>query len=210
MDYSSFDIYEVSTDRHFTPSTEPLSDIQSLITEGATTPLFVKAPKRGLVRYSKLEDSGVVQSFWDLNDCRETDLQFPFVVSSSDLDHREVLGVLNSELIVSFGTSLIGIETDKAEIVYQRLQQRLRFQMIVHPLSKQLNLLGFSECMEYEDVLGGFVVDFYRDSERITCIVSSESIQILSYINDSIASQEFIHEESTVETALEHVRTLFE
>ena len=45
-----------------------------------------------------------------------------------------------------------------------------------------LKQLSFSKSDEYEDSLGGIVIDYFKDNERITCIVSSQRIQILSYI----------------------------
>ena len=58
-----------------------------------------------------------------------------------------------------------------------------------------LKQLAFLKSDEYEDPLGGNVIDYFRDNERITCIVSSQRIQILSYIQGNFKEWNFVRME---------------
>ena len=64
----------------------------------------------------------------------------------------------------------------------------------------------FDEHVEYEDSLGGLVLDSYRNDERITSIVSNDSIQMLSYVDGSITTKEFKVESDSVLNAIEYLR----
>ena len=69
---------------------------------------------------------------------------------------------------------------------------------------------GFSEHIEYVDVLGGHVIDSYRGNDRITCIVSRDLVQVLSYIDDCIESKEFTIRDGTVLETMEYISKLLE
>lgn len=58
-------------------------------------------------------------------------------------------------------------------------------------LSDLLSPLAFSSSDEYEDSYGDHIVDWFREEERISCIVSSQVIQVLSYIDETIQEQVF-------------------
>lgn len=77
-------------------------------------------------------------------------------------------------------------------------------------LKESLSRYGFKEHIEYVDALGGLVLDAYRGNERITCIVSPESLQVLSYVNESITSTEFTRNRDDSLKAMEYLRTLLE
>lgn len=51
--------------------------------------------------------------------------------------------------------------------------------------------LSFLSSEEYEDVFGGRVVDYFRGVERISCIVSMEHVQILSFVNNVFGEKIF-------------------
>ena len=54
------------------------------------------------------------------------------------------------------------------------------------------------------------MLDAYRGHERITCIVSPESLQVLSYVNESITSTEFARNRDNSLKVMEYLRTLLE
>ncbi len=58
-------------------------------------------------------------------------------------------------------------------------------------LSNYLIPLGFTRSETYTDPYDGKVVDFFFKQERITCIVSEEDIQILSYVRGSFSEKVF-------------------
>ena len=77
-------------------------------------------------------------------------------------------------------------------------------------LSDHLNPLSFMSSDEYEDVFGGRVVDYFKDKERITCIVSKDQVQILSYINGVISDRLFKRTDKTKLIIIEYVEELLE
>lgn len=58
-------------------------------------------------------------------------------------------------------------------------------------LSNNLIPLGFRRSEAFTDPYDGKVVDFFLERERITCIVSAEDIQILSYIQGNFSEKVF-------------------
>ena len=58
-------------------------------------------------------------------------------------------------------------------------------------ISEHVKPFAFSVSEEYEDLLGGRVIDHYRENERISCIVSRERIQVLSYLGDAFFERVF-------------------
>jgi len=49
----------------------------------------------------------------------------------------------------------------------------------------------FERTEMYLDRFSGCIVDFFLSEERITCIVSAEEIQVLSYLNRELKEQIF-------------------
>ena len=58
-------------------------------------------------------------------------------------------------------------------------------------LSSILLPRGFERTEMYIDQFNGHVVDFFSDEERITCIVSAEEIQILSFLKGEFGERMF-------------------
>ena len=54
------------------------------------------------------------------------------------------------------------------------------------------------------------MIDFYRDYDRITGIISEAEVQILSNLNDEIKSKVFSRTNSTKLDVLEYIEKLFE
>ena len=77
-------------------------------------------------------------------------------------------------------------------------------------LSICLQPYSFGQPTEYEDTYGGHVIDFYRDYDRITGIISEAEVQILSNLNDEIKSKVFSRTNSTKLDVLEYIEKLFE
>ena len=77
-------------------------------------------------------------------------------------------------------------------------------------LSDRLNPLSFTSSEEYEDVFGGRIVDYFRDKERITCIVSMDHVQILSYINGAISDRLFKRTDNSKLIIIEYFEELLE
>lgn len=108
---------------------------------------------------------------------------------------------------ISIYTQLLARSTSLSA---QHIHTQTTYQAFFDMLQESLSHYGFSEHIEYVDVLGGLVVDSYHGIDRITCIVSFESIQVLSYINDAIASEEFLSNNEGSVQAIEYLRTLLE
>ena len=53
---------------------------------------------------------------------------------------------------------------------------------------------GFERTTPYRDVFGSWIADYFRVEERITCAVSPDRIQLLSYLNESIEDKRFDRE----------------
>ena len=70
--------------------------------------------------------------------------------------------------------------------------------------------LSFSPSAEYVDVFGGRVVDYFRGVERISCIVSTKHVQILSFINDSFGDKTFEQVTSAKLDIVKYVEELVE
>lgn len=58
-------------------------------------------------------------------------------------------------------------------------------------LSGKLLPLGFANSDMYIDSYQGHIVDYFRKNERITCIVSAEDIQILTYLRGEFNEEIF-------------------
>ena len=52
-------------------------------------------------------------------------------------------------------------------------------------LEEILEPCGFSGSESYEDRFGGSVLDFFREADRVSCIISDSNIQLLSYIDNT-------------------------
>ena len=77
-------------------------------------------------------------------------------------------------------------------------------------LSDFLVPLSFSMSDEYEDVYGGKVMDFYRGTDRVSCIISIQNIHILSFINESFEDELFERSGVVKKRVVQYVENLFE
>ena len=77
-------------------------------------------------------------------------------------------------------------------------------------ISNTLEQHSFWRSDEYEDKLGARVVEYFRDDERITCIVSTRYIQILSYIQGEFG--EWVKERASAYRTdiIGHIENLFQ
>ena len=87
-----------------------------------------------------------------------------------------------------------------------------RLRQIFHAFTSELKVAlsdhSFSEHSEYEDNLGGLVIDSYRGEERVTCFGSYDHIQTLTYIGDSIVSKEFAIQDDPISSAINYLNVL--
>ena len=82
------------------------------------------------------------------------------------------------------------------------------FKQCFSMLSEFLNPLGFTRSKTYTDPYNGNVVDFFLKRERITCIVSSDEIQVLSYIQGSFSEKVFNPTSQSTFDISEHMQKL--
>ena len=75
-------------------------------------------------------------------------------------------------------------------------------------LSTHLFPLGFSASNEYSDIFGARVIDFFKDSNRITCIVSSEQVQIISFLGDIFDEKSLVQSNQTESKLIQYIQTL--
>ena len=75
-------------------------------------------------------------------------------------------------------------------------------------LSNRLFPLGFSASNEYSDIFGARVIDYFRDNNRITCIVSSDQVQILSFLGDIFDEKALVQSNQTEAKLIQYIQTL--
>ncbi len=76
-------------------------------------------------------------------------------------------------------------------------------------LSEILTPLSFSMADSYEDAFGGKVLDCFRSAERITCIISSQCIQVLSFLDGTFNDKTFKRSGETKVDIFKYVEGLF-
>ena len=76
-------------------------------------------------------------------------------------------------------------------------------------VSSRLFPKGFEKTDLYVDQLNGHVVDYFLNEERITCIVSAEEIQILSFLNEEFGEQVFERTKQAKVKLEEYITRLF-
>lgn len=81
-------------------------------------------------------------------------------------------------------------QTEGEERVFGNAQyiQKLRYESA---LSDILSGANFQGSEPYVDQHGGLIVDYFRDSDRITLAFSAEDIQVLTYIKEQFANKVF-------------------
>ena len=77
-------------------------------------------------------------------------------------------------------------------------------------LSDYLIPRKFTESGEYFDQLGGRVIDYFLDKSRITCIVSHDQVQILSYLEEKIRDKVIYLSDNTENNISEYLDCLFD
>ena len=75
-------------------------------------------------------------------------------------------------------------------------------------LSSNLAPFGFSESNEYQDSFGGRVIDYYSNDERVTCIVSTLQVQILSFLKGVFNEKVFDRSGSEKLNIIEYIEIL--
>ena len=116
-------------------------------------------------------------------------------------EHRESNTVVMNSPIVEWDVA----HQDNADVNLE-LSSNFFFDVISNTLEQHL----FWRSDEYEDKLGARVVEYFRDDERITCIVSTRYIQILSYVQGEFG--EWVKDRaSTCKTdVIEHIENLLQ
>ena len=72
-------------------------------------------------------------------------------------------------------------------------------------LSSKLIPLGFTDSEIYSDSYHGRVIDYFYEKERITCIVSSEHVQILTYLRGEFDEKVFARTKQGKEEISEYI-----
>lgn len=102
-------------------------------------------------------------------------------------------------------------ETSDVAQLYQNID-RISFNDTAHEyftiLADCLKPKSFSRSEEYEDPLGGKVTDYFRDEERITCIVSLPHVQVLSFLQGTFHDQVFDRKAATKPSLVEYLEGL--
>ncbi len=75
-------------------------------------------------------------------------------------------------------------------------------------LSSKLIPLGFTNSEMYIDSYHGHVVDYFYKNERITCIVSAEDVQILTYLRGEFGEKVFARTKQGKEDVSEYMSRL--
>ena len=68
---------------------------------------------------------------------------------------------------------------------------------------------GFERTEMYVDQFNGRVVDYFLNNERVTCIVSAEEIQILSFLNGDFAEHVFERTRQAKDQLEVYINSLF-
>ena len=91
-----------------------------------------------------------------------------------------------------------------------RFLQQITYRELVPAVIAELQQHNFTGFHEYKDALGGLTLDSFRESDRVTCVVAIECIQVLSHIKDNIQSGVFMNEDDKSAQAIAFLRKLFE
>ena len=75
-------------------------------------------------------------------------------------------------------------------------------------LSSKLIPLGFTNSEMYSDSYHGRVMDYFYKKERITCIVSSEDVQVLTYLRGDFDDKVFARTKQGKEDIAEYMNGL--
>ena len=188
-------------------STDPISDVLFVL-PGVQEDSSYELQPLALVRSSQdLSDYGLASASnfnsrfrKDLHEIART------VDSSKSTPFEEYAARVIRDYVLAFGIS----SDESFEALKVALVCLKQFNLMKVMLRNELASFGFSEHNEYMDVLGGFVMDSYREDERITCVVSSNIVQILSHINNCTASREFTIQAEAQGKVESYVRTLLE
>ena len=58
-------------------------------------------------------------------------------------------------------------------------------------MAEILEARQFASTENYKDVFGSWIADYFRGDERITCAVSGECVQVLSFLDDNLDDMRF-------------------
>ena len=188
----------------------PVSDIQHQGYDG-TRPIEITSKRRTILSPARTSrDSTTVEVYKQKPIPDEDELAFSVVFSSHAIGRAIGLEAQVARYVRLFDSSFLSRAVQTTSFLEVQLQQRDVYQRLIVLLKENLQKFSFMEYIEYEDVLGGLVIDAYREKERITCVVSTKSTQVLSYVNDEITSREFTREERSILAVVNYVRTLLE
>lgn len=126
------------------------------------------------------------------------------------MSHNDRIHGFNVRLLSDEWTTLLPLVNKKSQV-----QQGLDA-ISLHETSREyyailsdfLVPLSFSMSDEYEDVFGGKVIDYFRENERVSCIVSIQHVQVLSFLGGNFKEKIFERSGTTKRTVFEYMEKL--
>ena len=124
----------------------------------------------------------------------------PFLSILSSNLHRSVVTAVRNELVHRYDAGVspnkwLGLASVTSLSKFQRCLDEVWFKAAALEyftiFSNCLRPRSFSTSDEYDDPLGGRVTDYFRDDERLTCIVSASHVQVLSFLRGTFQEKIF-------------------
>lgn len=110
--------------------------------------------------------------------------------SLSESPQKETLRHLISSLALWYD------EPHKLCELQNRFLQQITYRELVPVVIAELQQHNFTGFHEYKDSLGGLTIDSFRESDRVTCVVATKYIQVLSHIKDVVQYEVFMTEDN--------------
>ena len=127
---------------------------------------------------------------------------------SSNAIFQLILSACRSKSRSGVGLLLIATRFSKVQRIIDQSSHGLLAREYFAILSGHLKPLSFSMSEEYRDPLGARVVDCFRGGERISCIVSAERLQVLSFLKNKFHDQVFEKSEKSKLRLVEYLHSL--
>ena len=75
-------------------------------------------------------------------------------------------------------------------------------------MAEILEARQFASTENYKDVLGSWIADYFRGEERITCAVSRECVQVLSFLGNVLDDKRFELSSGAKESVVRYLEEL--
>ena len=195
---------EVGAESHEDVCSNLLSDcaqaFASILTRG--TLQENSAPSQDVVLALDIVHIG--ETISDERDCSEQTSKLPFnytrMTNLFKIDPRAELNVWRSIALIDH-LPRIQMELDE----YGAHATAMQYFVIVTEI---LESRQFASTENYRDVFGSWVADYFRGEERITCAVSRECVQVLSFLDDNLDDMRFELSDGAKESLVRYLEEL--